>query len=1094
MKDRNTPGSKRWCRPLCGLLLFALLGNAGAAEPTALRLAPRESQDLRLAPAEIAHVAVELETGQAATLSVRQLDAMVDATWTANNETRSPLLRTQAGRLAQVRMQFVAERTTQWSVEIKASKADRAANVRISLSPIHATTVADREIAIAERRFAEAEAIRVATGGVESGRGVEDANAARKLYAEAVAAWTRAGQPCATLIAQIGLARLELQQSRYPQAQSAAQRALAIDCPANAEFDTQADRAAALRTLAAAQGYLGDFEASAANGEAARRLYQATGDQRFEGVVLGNLSAVYRELGATQKALETARAAMEIAKTTGDIEGIAFSRENVANAFLARGELAQALETYRKTLDDLQADAYPMVEGLVWNELGTLYRRLGETDDARAAWARSRAIWEATGNRSGMAETWINEGQAALESGLAAMAIAAFLRALDIAESDHLRNPELNALLGLGRGLLLTNRTEAARERMLAALHMASAIGSRAAEAAAELALGDLESGSGKALAAMPHYRRALELALAMADVGTEAVARASIAQLTADSGNPAQALTQVEKAIDLIEAQHSGIADPMLRTGHFSTWRVYYDLKIDILMTLHAREPENGYARRALEASEWARARSLREQLIERQIAPGQHVEPALLEAERAAEDRQRLLAWRQSHSNSTDDIAHVLRINADIDQARRDADAARGRIRRANPRYAELLHPQALAIAQVQSELLDEDTQVFEYWLGERRGFLWVVTRDRVDAHVLPSRSAIEATATALRERILDRGSTASVVPIEETLRRDLNENEALRPLIEALARQILPSAARPAPLATRVVIADGILQAIPFNLLFANDKDESRSGDTAPVYLPSLATAWGLRALPRNRHARTVTLFADPVLNVDDRRIEGVANKVPTERGSTLHDALAQAGVGQLHRLAYTHGEVRAIADLPGWNRIRMVEGFSLNRKALLDSDWTDSSILHFATHALVNWRRPELSGIVLSLIDPGGNAQDGYLRINDIYRLHLNADLVVLSVCDSATGRNDGAEGPANLARAFFHAGAPRVIATLWPVDDRASAQFMRTFYAAMLKRDLRPQQALWVAQEALRSDPRWRAAYFWSPFVLQGDWR
>jgi CHAT domain-containing protein len=156
--------------------------------------------------------------------------------------------------------------------------------------------------------------------------------------------------------------------------------------------------------------------------------------------------------------------------------------------------------------------------------------------------------------------------------------------------------------------------------------------------------------------------------------------------------------------------------------------------------------------------------------------------------------------------------------------------------------------------------------------------------------------------------------------------------------------------------------------------------------------------------------------------------------------------------------------------------------------------LTAPWNRYGIAHFATHALLNARHPELSGIVLSLYGADGRAEDGFLRVNDIYNLHMPADLVVLSVCESAVGTSVGAEGAANLARAFFYAGTPRVVASLWPVDDRASVAFMRAFYASLLTRGQKPQEALIEAQREMRANPRWQAPYYWSGYVLQGDWR
>jgi CHAT domain-containing protein len=149
----------------------------------------------------------------------------------------------------------------------------------------------------------------------------------------------------------------------------------------------------------------------------------------------------------------------------------------------------------------------------------------------------------------------------------------------------------------------------------------------------------------------------------------------------------------------------------------------------------------------------------------------------------------------------------------------------------------------------------------------------------------------------------------------------------------------------------------------------------------------------------------------------------------------------------------------------------------------------------SIVHFATHALIDHAHPELSGIVLSLVDGAGRPQDGVLRLHDVYNMRLSADLVVLSACQTALGPNVRGEGLIGLTRGFLYAGARRVVASLWRVDDAATAELMRRFYDAMLgPRRLPPAAALRAAQVDMSRQPRWAAPYHWAGFVLQGEWR
>jgi CHAT domain-containing protein len=126
-------------------------------------------------------------------------------------------------------------------------------------------------------------------------------------------------------------------------------------------------------------------------------------------------------------------------------------------------------------------------------------------------------------------------------------------------------------------------------------------------------------------------------------------------------------------------------------------------------------------------------------------------------------------------------------------------------------------------------------------------------------------------------------------------------------------------------------------------------------------------------------------------------------------------------------------------------------------------------------------------------VLSLVDEHGRSKDGFLQTRDVYKLKLSADLVVLSACQTALGKDVRGEGLIGLSRGFMYAGAPRIVASLWPVPDRAAFELMRRFYEGILKRGLRPAAALRAAQVAVRRDRRWRSPSCWAAFTLQGDW-
>ena len=180
--------------------------------------------------------------------------------------------------------------------------------------------------------------------------------------------------------------------------------------------------------------------------------------------------------------------------------------------------------------------------------------------------------------------------------------------------------------------------------------------------------------------------------------------------------------------------------------------------------------------------------------------------------------------------------------------------------------------------------------------------------------------------------------------------------------------------------------------------------------------------------------------------------------------------------------LVRLPFSRGEAEAIALRAPPGDVYKATDFKASREAATDGTLADYRLVHFATHGVVDAERPALSGLVLSLVDEQGAPRNGYLRLHDIYNMRLNADLVVLSGCDTALGKEIKGEGLIGLTRAFMYAGAPRIVASLWQVSDLATAELMKRFYAGMLQRHLPPAAALRAAQLAMAADPRWSAPY------------
>jgi len=192
-------------------------------------------------------------------------------------------------------------------------------------------------------------------------------------------------------------------------------------------------------------------------------------------------------------------------------------------------------------------------------------------------------------------------------------------------------------------------------------------------------------------------------------------------------------------------------------------------------------------------------------------------------------------------------------------------------------------------------------------------------------------------------------------------------------------------------------------------------------------------------------------------------------------------------------KFERLPFTLQEAEAIFKAVPEAETKRAIGFDANLSAVLDPELRQYRIIHFATHGLLNNSQPELSGIVLSLVDRLGRPQDGFLRLNEIYNLDLPAELVVLSACRTGLGKEARGEGLIGLTRGFMYSGVPRVVASLWRIDDRAAAELMSAFYEAMFTQHLTPAAALRAAQIKMWQTSNRQFPHYWAAFVLHGEW-
>jgi CHAT domain-containing protein len=196
----------------------------------------------------------------------------------------------------------------------------------------------------------------------------------------------------------------------------------------------------------------------------------------------------------------------------------------------------------------------------------------------------------------------------------------------------------------------------------------------------------------------------------------------------------------------------------------------------------------------------------------------------------------------------------------------------------------------------------------------------------------------------------------------------------------------------------------------------------------------------------------------------------------------------------GSFQLDRLSFSRSEADAItAAAPAGSSFKALD-FDASRARVLDRELKQFRLVHLATHGILNDHHPELSGLVFSLVNEKGQAEDGFLKLNDVYNMDLPVDMIVLSACQTAVGKQVKGEGLIGLTRGFMHAGAARVVASLWKVQDEATAELMKRFYSYMLEKKMPAAAALRQAQLDLMKIRGATRPYYWAGFVLQGEWK
>jgi CHAT domain-containing protein/tetratricopeptide (TPR) repeat protein len=859
--------------------------------------------------------------------------------------------------------------------------------------------------------------------------------------------------------------------------------------------------------------------------DAAIDVHERLGNGYEVGVITNDVGLARFYMGAADMAKTDWQSAASMLRSLEEWAAEFKPLANQAVIDAEQGYLISAIDSFERVLQIMPPGKLQDLRAGTLDNLAASQRLFGNYDDALRSYSQALEIHRQLEDAGGVAYSLHGIGQAYYGLGEFELAKDYLQRALPMLRDANDGASHLATLTYLGRIAYWEDDLEAALayhtdalsytssaldrayvQRLLARDHGALAQYDEALEHAGQAAaaartlneprlLADAELELGRAYLGLAEPRRAernLNDALTIYETlnlrAEQADALNAMALAARARGELPEAVRLGSASIDALEQLRERVADPELRAFHASLRHEYYDLQIDLLMSMHesGAEPDDEYLRAAFAVGERSRARMHADLLAEAAADLHRGMDPGLVNRRTALFERLAQARYRRDRLAQQNLPAGNPELAASVNNLaalENELNLIETEMRRGNPRYAGLSAPQVLSAAEVQRQL-DPDTVLLQYVLAEQRSFAWVLTRNSLEVATLASRDEIEAAARSVYERL-------------RTYRPNLAAADESAVALSRLAALVLSPVAESISRERVLVVADGALQYIPFGVL-PTAAGTALLEQREVVSLPSMSSL----AQQRSRSAparpgKQLAVFGDPVLQASDSRLARAAQAGKTaDIESEGSRALAPSAflASDLERLPATGYEARSVAALLQEDQRDVSTGFAASRAAVLNADLSQYRVLHFATHGQVDSRYPALSSLVLSQFDPAGTPRDGHLRLHDIYNLNLNADLVVLSACETALGRSVRGDGLIGLAQGFMYAGARSLIASLWQVPDRATAQLMTNFYRHLFVEGLAPGEALRQAQLTIASTRRWRDPYFWGAFVLVGDGR
>ncbi|GAB4365718.1 MAG: hypothetical protein Kow0042_05110 [Calditrichia bacterium] len=793
--------------------------------------------------------------------------------------------------------------------------------------------------------------------------------------------------------------------------------------------------------------------------------------------------AIHRHKMDYQRALQTGNKLFEVAVQSRDLEMMAHALSKIGQIYYFVGSYRKALDFYNRALKIAKELGDVSNEAGILNDLGVCYAFLGNYEKGLEYLKLSLNLFRKTGNYRREVLTLYNIGLAYKDQGNRGRALEYFDRANQLAREKELIELTRYMTMGSAEVYFEEKNYLQAAENFEKALDMAIQVEDAAMEGYLLRNLGSVKQELGRYEEAIPYHQRALAIGREWNDKQIVWEAYSGLGTCYNQLGNRKEAIRHLNQAIAIFDSIRQDLDIQSLNESFLQDKYEVYPLLLQLLAA-------EGDFEEAFTVAEKYKAKILLQILSQ-----GQFLFTELLPDSIIIQMRKIRYQLDKYHAQLSEESAKPhpdKKLTLELDQKITELEIQKGEvidwIKRNQSAYYHMTSSRTVSLAEVQQQVLEANQVAMEYIVGPEKTSVFIISPDTLGYFEIPiSREELGKLLGKISPIFQSREEDNS--PAESRLWNAELADFSLPASHQFYQVLIEPFVSMLSRYENLLIVPDDFLGYLPFEMLVSDTTQMTHRYDFSRAqyllhqfnisYTSSLSVLASARQLERSEATEGLLAFGNPDFST-----------LKEEADSLKTSPIASVQRLNLQPLLHAEEEVRSIDRTLNLRRKKI-----FTRAQATEEQFKIRApqyrLLHIATHFLSNDQQPLYSKIVFSL--PPNSNEDGFLQTYEIFNLRLQADLVVLSACNTALGKLSKGEGLIGLTRAFLYAGVPSQLVSLWSVEDESTSRIMESFYN-YLKKGYAKDEALRRAKlDYIQSAPETRKdPFYWAPFILVGD--